>query len=199
MFDLLRDGDARPADLPLLERRQAPRGACSRHTPFPDRTLRISEQIADSGRALHARAQHEGWEGLLVKLARSPYRTGKRSPEWRKLKLKKQDEFVVGGWTDPQGTREHVSARSILGQRVDDDPAGLACTSATSAPGFTDAEIDAADGACWSRSADGPTLSRRCRPRWRGACIGCEPRLAAQVRYTEMTDEGRLRHPAYLG
>ena len=50
----------------------------------------------------------------MVKLARSPYRTAKRSPEWMKYKLNKQDEFVVCGWTDPGGTRVHFGSL-ILG------------------------------------------------------------------------------------
>ena len=54
-------------------------------------------------------AQRENWEGLMVKLVASPYRTGKRSPEWMKFKLNKQDEFVV--------------------VRLDAIPAARACTS----------------------------------------------------------------------
>ena len=62
-------------------------------------------------RAAHARAQKEGWEGLLVKHARSLYRDGRRSPEWRKLKIQHQDEFVIGGWTEPKGGAVPISGR----------------------------------------------------------------------------------------
>ena len=58
----------------------------------------------------------EGWEGLIVKEARSPYQSGRRSPAWRKLKLLHEQEFVVGGWTEPRQTRQHFGAL-LLGVR----------------------------------------------------------------------------------
>ena len=57
----------------------------------------------------------KGWEGLLVKHARSVYRDGRRSPEWQKLKINQQDEFVVGGWTEPKGARAYFGSL-ILGR-----------------------------------------------------------------------------------
>ena len=196
VFDLLRVGELDFRDLPLVDRRQALERLLEAH-PFPDRTLRISEQIADSGRALHARAQHEGWEGLLVKQARSPYRTGKRSPEWRKLKLEKVDDFLVCGFTEPQGSRARFGAL-VLGQRVDDDPAGPLVYVGDVGTGFTNQEIDRLWRILEPLSAEGPTLGDVPAPLARRV-HWVEPRLAVQVRYTEMTDEGRLRHPAYLG
>jgi bifunctional non-homologous end joining protein LigD len=56
------------------------------------------------------RARDEGWEGLIVKEAHSPYHSGKRSPVWRKMKLLKQQEFVVGGWTAPRQTRSYFGS-----------------------------------------------------------------------------------------
>ena len=98
---------------PLTDRRAALEHVLGAH-PFPSSTLRLSEQVAGDGRSLHARAKAQGWEGLLVKQARSPYRSGRRSPEWRKLKLQHVDEFVVCGYTEPQGTRARFGAL-ILG------------------------------------------------------------------------------------
>ena len=85
-----------------------------------------------------ARARQEDWEGLIVKLARSPYRAGKRSPEWMKLKLQKQDEFVIGGWTAPQGTRVHFGAL-ILGAKGESGTLEYVGDVGT---GFTGAELD---------------------------------------------------------
>ena len=73
-------------------------------------TIRVSEQAVNDGRALYARAKEEGWEGLIVKEARSPYQSGRRSPSWRKLKLHHEQEFVVGGWTEPRNTRQYFGA-----------------------------------------------------------------------------------------
>lgn len=196
LFDLLRVGSLDFRDQPLVARRQALEHLIEVH-PFPDPTLRISEQVAGSGRALHARAQAEGWEGLLVKVARSPYRTGKRSPEWRKLKLDKTDDFIVCGVTEPQGTRARFGAL-VLGQRAGDDPADPLVYAGDVGTGFTGQEIDRLWAILEPLRTEHPPLddvpaALARRVQW------VEPRLAVQVRYTEMTDEGRLRHPAYLG
>jgi bifunctional non-homologous end joining protein LigD len=196
VFDLLRVGDLDFRDEPLTARRAALEQLLEAH-PFPDTTLRVSEQVASDGRALHERAGREGWEGLLVKQARSPYRTGRRSPEWRKLKIDKTDDFVVCGYTIPQGTRARFGAL-VLGQRVSDDEGAPLQYVGDVGTGFSGEEIER----LWRileplTTTDSPlrdmpaALARRAR--------FVEPRLAVQVRYTEMTDEGRLRHPAYLG
>ena len=106
-FDLLREGKDDLRGLPLVERRaRLERSFGTRRRS----TIRISEQVTGDGRALHARAQQEGWEGLIVKEAQSPYQSGRRSPTWRKLKLQHEQEFVVGGWTEPRNTRQHFGA-----------------------------------------------------------------------------------------
>ena len=73
-------------------------------------TLRLSEQVAGDGRALHARALKEHWEGLIAKDASSVYQAGRRSPAWRKIKVVHEQEFVVGGWTTPRQTRQYFGA-----------------------------------------------------------------------------------------
>jgi bifunctional non-homologous end joining protein LigD len=196
VFDLLRVGDVDLRDQPLLARRQALEQLLDAHR-FPDQTLRISEQVAGSGVSLHARAQLEGWEGLLVKQARSPYRAGKRSPEWRKLKLEKVDDFLVCGYTEPQGTRARFGAL-VLGRRVNEDDDGTLVYAGDVGTGFTQQEIERLWAMLEPLSTDEPPL-HDVPPALARRVHWLEPRLAVQVRYTEMTDEGRLRHPAYLG
>jgi bifunctional non-homologous end joining protein LigD len=62
------------------------------------------------GRALYDRALASGWEGLIAKQVDSLYKSGKRTPDWRKLKIVQEQEFVVGGWTEPRDTRAHFGA-----------------------------------------------------------------------------------------
>ena len=109
-FDLLREGDDDLRSLPLTERRKRLEALFQKHEPPSSELIRLTPQSIGDGTALLKQANAEDWEGLMVKLARSPYRTAKRSPEWLKHKLNKQDEFVVVGWTDPGGTREHFGS-----------------------------------------------------------------------------------------
>lgn len=189
-FDLLRDGDRDLRARPLSERRAALE---QRGRGFSSPLLRVGVQVVGDGRELYARADAEGWEGLIVKRLAGPYRDGRRTPEWQKLKIQLQDEFVVGGWTDPKGARAHFGAL-VLGVPEKDGSLRYVGDVGT---GFTNAELDRLKGLL-DRLA-----SRTCPfdtpPKTPAATHWVRPRLVAQVRYTEMTDEGRLRHPAYLG
>ena len=190
VFDLLRDGaeDLRP--LPLRDRRQRLEALLHgvRHS-----RLRISEQAFGNGRDLHARAQALGWEGLIAKDASSVYKSGRRSPDWRKIKLVRHQTCVVGGWTEPRGSRPFFGAL-LLG--VYDDGGRLQYIGHTGA-GFSDAEL----GRVWkklqalkTKGCPFKTTPRTNeRPHW------VKPELVAEVKFTEWTADNRLRHPTYLG
>jgi len=191
-FDLLRDGDDDLRVLPLTERRARLEALFRRYQPTST-TVRVSEQVAGDGRALFKRARAEGWEGLLVKHAHSVYRDGRRSPEWQKLKINQQDEFVVGGWTEPKGARAYFGSL-ILGRY---DEAGRFVHAGDVGTGFNGAELVR----LWTllEPLATPISPFAVKPKTLGKPHWVEPQLVAQVRYTEMTDDGRLRHPAYLG
>jgi bifunctional non-homologous end joining protein LigD len=193
-FDLLRDGDDDLRNLPLVDRRKRLEALFKKHKSTST-LVRITQQSTGDGTALEKQATEEGWEGLMVKLARSPYRTGRRSPEWMKHKLNKQDEFVICGWTDPGGTRQHFGSL-ILGARN----GGRLQYAGEVGTGFKGAELERIMhmlGRLESKSSPfdpvPKLLSAKGKPHW------VKPQLVAQVRYTEITDDGRLRHPAYLG
>jgi bifunctional non-homologous end joining protein LigD len=194
-FDLLRDGDRDLRNLCLYERRELLEALFKKYKPPTSNLVRLTSQTIGDGTALKKQAQAENWEGLMVKLSRSPYRAGRRSPEWMKLKLTKQDEFVVCGWTDPGGTRQHFGSL-ILGAHDN----GRLRYAGEVGTGFKGAELDRIMNLL--KRIESPTspfdpkpklLSAKGKPHW------VKPLLVAQVRYTEITDDGRLRHPAYLG
>lgn len=190
VFDLLRvdDEDLRP--LPLRQRRARLESLLA---GVVDPRLRISTQVVGDGRALHARARAEGWEGLIAKRLDSIYRSDRRSPDWRKLKLVRRQVCVIGGWTDPRGSRPFFGAL-LLG--VSDERGRLQYVGHTGA-GFTDAEL----GRVWTRlhaleikaSPFATTPRTNERPHW------VQPQLVAEVKFTEWTADGKLRHPTYLG
>ena len=194
-FDLLRDGDRDLRNLCLYERRELLEALFKKHKAPKSELVRLTPQSIGDGTALKQRAESENWEGLMVKLSRSPYRAAKRSPEWLKYKLNKQDEFVVCGYTDPGGTRQHFGSL-ILGAHDE----GRLRYAGEVGTGFKGAELDRIMRMLKRiETPESPfvpmpkLLSAKGRPHW------VKPLLVAQVRYTEITDDGRLRHPAYLG
>ncbi|HEY8548969.1 MAG TPA: hypothetical protein VIL35_03350, partial [Vicinamibacterales bacterium] len=103
-FDILRDGteDLRPL---ILTHRRARLERLFGASGSPE--VRYGEFVAGDGRRLFRQALKEGWEGLVAKRADSRYESGRRSPAWLKLKIQRQEEFVIGGWTEPRDTRQH--------------------------------------------------------------------------------------------
>ena len=189
-FDMLRDGHEDLREQPLRERRARLESLLK---GVRDPRLRISEQAIGDGRAMHARAQAESWEGLIAKRADSVYKSGKRSPDWRKLKLIRRQACVIGGWTEPRGSRPFFGAL-LLG--VYDDAGHLQYIGHSGA-GFTDAEL----GWVWKRlraietntSPFVTTPKTNERPHW------VRPKLVAEVKFTEWTADNKLRHPTYIG
>lgn len=189
-FDLLRDGDEDIRGLPLTRRRER----LEAHVrPCVSDVLRLSEQAAGDGRPLDARAHSEGWEGLIVKEAASPYQSGRRSPAWRKRKLVNAEEFVVGGWTEPRRSREHIGAL-LLGAY---DDAGKLRYVGHAGGGFTRAGLEA----MYRRLA---RLERKRSPfadavRTNEPAHWVRPSVVVEVKFSEWTADGKLRQPIFLG
>jgi bifunctional non-homologous end joining protein LigD len=190
-FDLLRDGDEDVRGLPLSDRRARLEQRLGPHTSA---TIRISEQAAQDGRPLYDRALREGWEGLIVKEARSPYQSGRRSPAWRKLKVVNEQEFVVGGWTEPRQTRSCFGAL-LLGVR--DQKTGALTYVGHTGTGFNQAELERVWKLLKAREIRTSPFSNRIKSN--EPAHWARPDLVAQVRFTEWTADEKLRHPVYLG
>jgi bifunctional non-homologous end joining protein LigD len=191
-FDLLRDGREDVRGLPLSERRGRLERHIRRHVSH---TLRLSEQVAADGRALHGRAAAEGWEGLIVKEAASPYQSGRRSPAWRKIKLLNEEEFVVAGWTEPRNTRSRFGAL-LLGMYEDRPGRPLVYVGHTGT-GFDQKELDRVWTLLQAREIDRSPFGGRIKTNEPAHWV--RPDLVAQVRFTEWTADRKLRHPVYLG
>jgi bifunctional non-homologous end joining protein LigD len=191
-FDVLRDGDEDLQQRPLVERRQRLEQLLRRQRSDTG-TLRISTQVAGDGRALWTQAQEAGWEGLIAKRADSVYRAGRRSPEWVKLKLVLTQEFVIGGWTEPRGTRSLFGAL-LLG--VYDESGALEYVGHTGA-GFDERELQKV--ARLLKPLAISTCPFRVQPKTNERPHWVRPELVAEVKFTEWTSDNKLRHPTYLG
>ncbi|MES1254225.1 MAG: DNA ligase D [Acidobacteriota bacterium] len=204
VFDLLHDGRTDLRGQPLVDRRLALEHLFRPKSGRPDPILRLSEIARGDGRALYARALAEGWEGLLAKRASSRYLSGKRTSDWRKLKILHEQEFVIGGWTEPRESRAHFGAL-LLG--VHHRPARRPRAGATAhgeltyaghtGTGFTGQELARLKKLLQPlETAVCPFVPRPATnepPHW------VRPTLVAQVKFSEWTADGHLRHPVYLG
>jgi len=191
VFDLLRDDDRDIRGLSLAARRLRLQDA------LPVKTggtalVRLSEIVADDGRQMLARAEREGWEGLIGKDGGSVYHSGRRSPAWRKLKLLQRDTFIVGGWTDPQNTRHHFGSL-VLGV----PEAGRLRWVGNVGTGFDGAELTRVAARLEALASKAcPFINP---PKAITKAHWVAPRMAVEVQFTEMTADGMLRHPVYMG
>jgi bifunctional non-homologous end joining protein LigD len=186
LFDLLYlDGDD-ITRLPLRTRKQLLRD----HLSFRD-PLRFTTHRNEKGEALFKDACRRGWEGLIAKRADSPY-VHKRSRDWLKFKCVKHQEFVIGGYTDPRGSRTGFGAL-LLGYYEDGGSLRYAGKVGT---GFDDKTLGMLSDKLQSLERDACPYGRRpdvAEAHW------VRPVLVAEVGFTEWTHDGRLRHPRFLG
>lgn len=157
-----------------------------------DDPIRFTSHRREDGEKYHREACDKGWEGIIAKRADSSYRHS-RSRDWLKFKCVNQQEFVIGGYTDPEGERKGFGALLVgyyekeklqyagkIGTGFDDQTLGdlqgkLKKIQSESSPFDVGAE-DAGSNVHWVK-----------------------PKLVCEVGFTEWTRDGRLRHPRYLG
>ena len=181
--------DLRP--LPLLARKTALKKLLGRRRAAGP--IRFSDHVQGQGEAFYAHACRLGLEGVVSKLATSPYRS-RRTEEWRKVKCLLQQEMIIGGWQDSD--KPGRSLKSLLLGYYDRDGrlifAGKAGTGFTlklgrelverlrkierSDPPFTEVPRDYRRGSRWA-----------------------EPRLVAEIAYSNWTTDRVLRHPKFMG
>ena len=188
-FDILRDGNEDLRPLPLTVRRKRLEKV---FRPRDSARLRLSEVSPGNGHALYRRALERGWEGLVAKESSSIYHTGKRTRDWCKLKIVQEQEFVVGGWTEPR-TGGRPFGALLLGYYT----AGQLEYAGHTGSGFDQRELERVSRLLKPREI--AVSPFRTRPRTNERPHWAKPELVAQLRFTEWTDEGFLRHPIYLG
>lgn len=186
VFDLLRlDGVLLTGE--ELRRRKA---ELRRAVRFAD-PIRFLPHRVGRGEAYYRDACSRGWEGVIAKRASSPYVSG-RSRDWLKFKCVSRQEFVVGGFTDPKGSRTEFGA--LLVGYYDGDRLRYAGKVGT---GYNVTVLR--------------DVGRRLRPLEQDASPFVDrdvpgrdvhwtrPELVAEIGFTEVTGDGRLRHPRFVG
>ncbi|MBS3942063.1 MAG: non-homologous end-joining DNA ligase [Actinobacteria bacterium] len=185
LFDLLSlDGDDR-----LAWPQQTRRAALVDLSIAADGPWSVPPDTDDLDAALTI-ATDRGLEGVVAKRVDAPYRPGVRSKAWVKLRLARRQEVVVGGWRPGKGHRAGRIGSLLVGVQ---DASGLRYAGGVGS-GLTEQEIAALEAALIPRR-DSPFHDA---VEHRDARFA-EPHLVVDVRFTEWTPDGRLRHPVYLG
>jgi DNA ligase D-like protein (predicted ligase) len=186
VFDVMRAAgkDVRP--LPLRDRKRVLKDLLSFGGP-----LRYTAHRSRDGAAYLEHACASGWEGLIAKRADAPYQSG-RGRDWLKFKCENGQEFVIGGYTDPKGSRAGFGAL-LIGYYENGDLvyAGKVGT------GFDDATLARLEATMRALAQPGSPFTAGTTPR--SGVHWVAPRLVCQVGFTEWTTAGQLRHPRYLG
>lgn len=185
-FDLLELDGEDLTSLPLTERKAKLREII----PDGQARLRYSDHIIGSGEKLLHKFCDAGLEGVISKLTTGKY-IGSRSGGWLKTKCIKRQEFVIVGWTPSDKSR---SFRSLILGVHDKGELRYAGKVGT---GFDTAELLSLMEIMAPLEQQTPTVKAQ-RAEVRGA-HWLKPKLVAEIAYTEMTNEGTLRHPSYLG
>jgi bifunctional non-homologous end joining protein LigD len=155
--------------------------------------IRFSDHVEGNGEAFFAEACKLGLEGIVSKRVASPYQAT-RGRDWQKVKCGMRQEFVIGGYTDPQGSRTGFGAL-LLGVYEGSDLryCGKVGT------GFNDATLESVAAALKKRATDQspfvnpPTGAEGRRAHW------VKPDLVGEVSFTEWTRDATLRHPSFQG
>jgi bifunctional non-homologous end joining protein LigD len=155
--------------------------------------LRISESVAGSGAALLEQARQHGWEGVIAKQTDAPYEPGQRSRAWLKLKIEHRQEFVVGGFTEPRNSREHLGA-ILLGYH---DANGELVYAGHTGGGFSRATLD--DMYRRLVALERKTCPFVKEPRTNETPHWVRPRVVVEVKFNEWTADGKLRQPIFVG
>jgi bifunctional non-homologous end joining protein LigD len=201
VFDLLNLAGRNVRDLPLTTRRELLQPLLAK----ANAPLRFSATLNGSVDVVLAEVKRLGLEGLIAKKPASKYEPGQRSGAWVKLKCVNEQEFVIGGYTPPKGSRDFFGALLVgyyeNGKLMFASKVGTGYTQSTLRDLFNQFK-PLRRGTCpfanlptkrSGRFGQGVTASEMKQ------CTWLEPKLVAQVRFGEWTSDGGLRQPVFLG
>jgi len=153
--------------------------------------LRLSRRLGKNGAAAYATARTKSWEGIIAKDETSIYEPGVRSRSWLKVKVRKESEFVIGGFTAPAGSRAHLGA--LLVGLYDGDRLRYTGKVGSGYTGESLADLATRLGPIRSSAspfADAPAMKD---------ATWVKPKLVAQIAFAEWTADDKLRQPVFLG
>lgn len=187
VFDLLELDGKDLTDLPLVQRKKLLRALVKDGTH-----MRFCDHVQERGTGFFAAAVKQDLEGIIGKRADSTYAKGMRSKSWVKIKHHHTQEAVIGGYTAPRNSRKHFGAL-LLGVYKKDEFVYVGHTGT----GFNERSLDELIGAMKplvrSSAPFSTKVDANMPPVW------VKPKLVCNVKFTEWTRDGHMRHPVFLG
>jgi bifunctional non-homologous end joining protein LigD len=173
--------------LPLLERKKRLSTILPHH-----RLIAFSRHRKTFGNRFFEEAGRQGLEGIMAKRAESRYVSGARTTDWLKIKTSKRQEVVIAGFTAPRRTRPFFGAL-VLAVRKKNGWRYIGHVGT----GFSHKTLEELHGRLVKlKSAKSPFPTK---VKDEAATTWVKPSLVAEVKFTEWTNSGEMRHPVYLG
>lgn len=185
-FDLLSAAGYDVRSQPLRARKEL----LSRFTPRRG-PVRFSDHIEGDGPALFDAASRNQLEGIVAKRADSKYEAGRRSKNWHKIKVPRSAPLVIVGIVGGKGSRSDFGSLMLASHRD-----GILTYAGNVGSGFDDDTIASLKADLREREIDAPAFENP--PKTSRAHSWVRPELVCEVRFTEVTESGALRHPVFL-
>jgi bifunctional non-homologous end joining protein LigD len=189
VFDLLQLDDNDVTELPLLKRKELLKLLLSKvklHNIF------YSEHVVKNGIKFCQSAIRKGWEGIMAKSADSTYHINKRSGDWLKIKIVKQQEAVITGFTSPKGSRSYFGS-ILLGAFKNKELKYIGHCGT----GFGEKTLKTLYGKFKPLFSAKSPFKEKVVPN--SAVQWLKPKLVCEIKFTEWTTDENMRHPVYLG
>jgi bifunctional non-homologous end joining protein LigD len=187
VFDLMFLAHEDLRGLPLIERKERLRRVLPKHP-----LLSFSEHFPEHGTKFFKQAQKTGLEGIMAKRADSLYRSGARSTDWLKIKTARRQEVVIVGFTAPRRSRPCFGSL-VLAVREDQAWRYIGHVGT----GFSHASLEELYRRLWPLRTQSSPFSERVKDA--AVTTWVKPKLVGEVKFTEWTAAGEMRHPVFLG
>ena len=186
VFDLLSVNGYNTCELPLIKRKELLKDVIKKNE-----VIKYSDHIQEKGIAFFNASTHNNLEGIMAKKADSQYYIGKRTNEWLKIKNHKTQEAIITGYTDPGGSRKYFGAL-VLGIKDGDKLKYIGHTGS----GFNQQSLkemwDLLQPLKQTKSPFDEKVKTNMPVTW------VKPKLVCEIKFTEVTRDGMLRHPIFL-
>ena len=189
VFDLLNLNDNDTTQLPLVKRKELLKLLLDK---VKLKGIFYSEDVAANGIKFYKSAVKKGWEGIMAKRAEGTYYIDKRTDEWLKIKINKQQEAIIAGFTAPKGSRPYFGAILLAAFKNNQLKYIGRCGTGFDSKVLKDL-YKKFEQLFTAKSPFKEEVSNGDKIQW------LKPKLVCEVKFTEWTGDENMRHPVYLG